>query len=93
MPMPKRKLSGEAQRRSSAPSGTPITAPIKNGASRNGRIACRNFQTAQPLHDQAEGRDENGGLCRRQEMQPYRRRDDRKRKTRQPRDKRGGKSG
>src|SRR5215831_16848851 len=48
MPMPKRKLSGEAQRRSSAPSGTPITAPIKNGASRNGRIACRNFQTAQP---------------------------------------------
>src|SRR5215467_11890916 len=46
--MPNRKLSGEAQRRSSAPSGTPITAPIRNGASLNGRIACRNFQTAQP---------------------------------------------
>jgi len=46
--MPNRKLSGEAQRRSSAPSGTPITAPIRNGASLNGRIACRSFQTAQP---------------------------------------------
>src|SRR6516225_1543710 len=46
--MPKRKLSGEAQRRSSAPSGTPITAPTRNGASLTGRIACRNFQTAQP---------------------------------------------
>src|SRR6516162_3038887 len=47
--MPNRKLPGfEAQRRSWAPSGTPITAPIRNGASLNGRIACRNFQTAQP---------------------------------------------
>src|SRR5215467_14573919 len=46
--MPKRKLLGEAQRRSWAPSGTPITAPIRNGASLNGRIACRSFQTAQP---------------------------------------------
>src|SRR5215471_7488408 len=46
--MPNRKLSGEAQRRSWAPSGTPITAPIRNGASLNGRIACRSFQTAQP---------------------------------------------
>src|SRR6516225_2665967 len=46
--MPNRKLSGEAQRRSWAPSGTPISAPIRNGASLNGRIACRNFQTAQP---------------------------------------------
>src|SRR5262249_22434083 len=46
--MPNRKLSGEAQRRSCAPSGTPITAPIRNGASLNGRIACRTFQTAQP---------------------------------------------
>src|SRR5215472_15862947 len=46
--MPKRKLSGEAQRRSCAPTGTPIAAPIRNGASLNGRIACRSFQTAQP---------------------------------------------
>src|SRR6516164_6302660 len=46
--MPNRKLSGDAQRRSWAPSGTPITAPIRNGASLNGRIACRSFQTAQP---------------------------------------------
>src|SRR5690242_20715836 len=46
--MPNRKLSGEAQRRSWTPSGTPITAPIRNGASLDGRIACRNFQTAQP---------------------------------------------
>src|SRR5215472_7880701 len=46
--MADRKLSGEAQRRSSVPSGTPITAPIRNGASLNGRIACRSFQTAQP---------------------------------------------
>jgi putative ABC transport system ATP-binding protein len=46
--MPNRKLSGEAQRRSWVPSGTPITAPIRNGASLTGRIACRNFQTAQP---------------------------------------------
>src|SRR6516162_9242606 len=46
--MPNRKLSGEAQRRSSAPSGTPITAPIRKGASLSGRIACRRFQTAQP---------------------------------------------
>ena len=46
--MPKRKLFGETQRRSSAPSGTPITAPIRNGASLTGRIASRNFQTAQP---------------------------------------------
>src|SRR4051794_15796817 len=46
--MPNRKLFGEAQHRSSAPSGTPITAPIKNGASLKGRIACRSFQTAQP---------------------------------------------
>src|SRR5947208_254522 len=46
--MANRKLSGEAQRRSWAPSGTPITAPTKNGASLEGRIACRNFQTAQP---------------------------------------------
>src|ERR1700751_1061926 len=46
--MPNRKLSGEAQRRSWAPSGTPMTAPIRNGASLTGRIACRNFQTAQP---------------------------------------------
>src|SRR5215469_11913369 len=46
--MPKRKLFGEAQRSSWAPSGTPITAPIRNGASLTGRIACRNFQTAQP---------------------------------------------
>src|SRR5215813_1384099 len=47
-PMPNRKLSGEAQRSSWAPSGTPTTAPVKNGASLNGRIACRSFQTAQP---------------------------------------------
>src|SRR4051812_18880089 len=47
-PMPNRKVSGEAQRRSWAPSGTPITAPMRNGASLDGRIACRNFQTAQP---------------------------------------------
>src|ERR1700741_3359611 len=46
--MPNRKLSGEAQRRGWAPSGTPITAPIRNGASLNGRIAWRNFQTAEP---------------------------------------------
>src|SRR5215471_15406122 len=46
--MPKRKLSGEAQRRSCAPTGTPIAAPIRNGASLNGRMAWRNFQTAQP---------------------------------------------
>src|ERR1700745_3011151 len=46
--MPNRKLFGEAQRRSSAPGGTPITAPIRNGASLTGRIAGRNFQTAQP---------------------------------------------
>src|SRR5215469_6669826 len=46
--MPNRKLSGEAQRSSWAPSGTPITAPIRNGASRDGRIAWRSFQTAQP---------------------------------------------
>src|SRR6201993_637518 len=46
--MPNRKLSGEAQRRSWVPSGTPITAPIRNGASLTGRMACRNFQTAQP---------------------------------------------
>src|ERR1700745_2358195 len=46
--MPNRKLSGEAQRRSWGPCGTPITAPMRNGASLNGRIACRNFQTAQP---------------------------------------------
>src|SRR5215472_16193077 len=46
--MPKRKLFGEAQRSSWAPSGTPIAAPIRNGASLKGRIACRNFQTAQP---------------------------------------------
>src|SRR5215472_10310638 len=46
--MPKRKLSGEAQRRSWPPSGTPITAPIRNGTSPNGRMACRNFQTAEP---------------------------------------------
>src|SRR5215467_15884094 len=46
--MPNRKLPGEAQRKSSAPSGTPIAAPIRNGTSRNGRIACRSFQTAQP---------------------------------------------
>src|SRR5207248_4405551 len=46
--MPNRKLSGEAQRRSWAPSGTPITAPMKTGASLTGRTACRNFQTAPP---------------------------------------------
>src|ERR1700756_1328875 len=46
--MPNRRLSGEAQRRSWVPSGTPITAPIRNGASLTGRMACRNFQTAQP---------------------------------------------
>src|SRR5215831_9016333 len=46
--MPNRKLSGEAQRRTWAPSGTPIAAPIRNGASLTGRNACRNFQTAQP---------------------------------------------
>src|ERR1700745_476443 len=46
--MPNRKLSGDAQRRSWAPSGTPITAPTRNGASLTGRIASRNFQTAQP---------------------------------------------
>src|ERR1700758_2155600 len=46
--MPNRRLSGEAQRRSWVPSGTPISAPIRNGASLTGRMACRNFQTAQP---------------------------------------------
>src|SRR5689334_24503998 len=46
--MPNRKLFGEAQRRSWAPSGTPSTALYRNGASLDGRMACRNFQTAQP---------------------------------------------
>src|SRR6201993_2067088 len=46
--MPNRRLSGEAQRGSWVPSGTPITAPIRNGASLTGRTACRNSQTAQP---------------------------------------------
>src|ERR1700756_3490319 len=46
--MPNRKLSGEAQRRSWGPSGTPSTAPSRNGASLTGRMACRNFQPAQP---------------------------------------------
>src|SRR5215471_2743208 len=46
--MPKRKLFGEAQRRSSAPIGTPITAPIRNGASLTRRMARRNFQTSEP---------------------------------------------
>src|SRR5438477_11394603 len=47
-PMPNRKLPGEAQRQSWSPSGTPMIAPIKNGASLTGRTACRNLQTAQP---------------------------------------------
>ena len=51
------------------------------------------FPDPPALHDQAEGRDENDRLCRRQEVQPYRRRDDRKRETGEPRDKGGGKSG
>jgi hypothetical protein len=51
------------------------------------------FPDRPALHNQAEGRDENGGLCRRQEVQPYRCRDNGKRETGQPRDKGGGKSG
>src|ERR1700745_534494 len=46
--MPNRKLSGEAQRRRWVPSGTPITPPTRNAESLAGRIACRNFKTAQP---------------------------------------------
>ena len=45
------------------------------------------------LHDQPEGSDENGGLCRRQEVEPCRRCDNRKRETGEPGDRGSRKSG
>ena len=89
--MPNRKLSGEAQLRSWAPSGTPITAPIRNGASLPGRIACRNFQAAQPCTIKPKVAMRTVDWPRGQEVQPNRRRDNRKRETGQPGDKGGGK--
>jgi hypothetical protein len=90
--MPNRKLSGEAQRTSWAERHTDHRADQERR--KPDRADCvPQFPDRPALHNQAEGRDENGGLCRRQEVQPYRCRDNGKRETGQPRDKGGGKSG
>src|SRR6266567_1162688 len=46
--MPMRRLAGSVQRRTSAPIGTPIAPPTRNGISRVSFIALRNFHTATP---------------------------------------------
>ena len=75
MPTAIRRYAAGVQRRSSTPTGMPITPPSTNGSRRGQAEPAPQFPHGVTLHDQAESHDQGGRLQWRQHMQPDRRRD------------------
>src|SRR4051812_5999670 len=80
--------AGSAHRRTNTPIGTPSAPPTRNGDSLLQSSACRSFQTAKALNQEAVADDQGRGLERREYMQPRRGRNEPERKARKSRDER-----